>query len=82
MTILEAIKEAAEDDTEVIYEQLSSADAISNHDFSYAIIIMGETAYAEILGDRTDLTIPFNGSEMISLVASKNPIVAMIFLFV
>ena len=32
---------------------------------------MGEVAYAEFLGDRSELNIPFNGSDLIILVASK-----------
>lgn len=70
---MEGIKEAVGEGTEVVYEECPSASTIANQDFSFAIVVVGETAYAEFLGDRSQLDIPFNGSEVISLVASKIP---------
>lgn len=72
-SILEGIKEAVGESTEVVYEERPSASTIANQDFSFAVVVVGETAYAEYLGDRSQLDIPFNGSELISLVASKIP---------
>ncbi|OWM66717.1 hypothetical protein CDL15_Pgr010368 [Punica granatum] len=71
-TIFDAIKEAAGAETEVVYEQFPSAATLANHsDFSYAIVAVGESAYAESLGDNRELTIPFNGNAVINFLAGK-----------
>ncbi|XP_020242073.1 uncharacterized protein LOC109820359 isoform X1 [Asparagus officinalis] len=72
-TILEAIKEAVGESAEVVYEEHPSTATIANQNFSFAIVVVGEVAYAEFLGDRSQLNIPFNGSNMINLVASEIP---------
>ncbi|PVH62286.1 hypothetical protein PAHAL_3G257700 [Panicum hallii] len=72
-SILEAIKESLGVQTEVVYEKCPTEAMIENGDFSYAVVVVGEVPYAEWTGDRTDLSIPFNGSELISRVASKIP---------
>lgn len=71
-TILDAIKGAVGAETEVVYEQYPSP-ATLNGNFSYAIVAVGEGAYAESLGDNRELTIPFNGNEVISSVSEKMP---------
>lgn len=71
-TILDAIKEAVGAETEVVYEQCPS-QATLNGNFSYAIVAVGEGAYAETLGDNRELTIPFNGNEVISSVSERIP---------
>ncbi|XP_020683228.1 uncharacterized protein LOC110100144 [Dendrobium catenatum] len=77
-SILDAIKEAVGEKTEVIYEQHPSEDTFANKEFSFAIVIVGEVAYAEILGDRSQLNIPLGGAELISRVASKVPTVVIV----
>ena len=72
-TILEAVKEAVGDETEVIYEQYPSTDTIERHEFSFAIVAVGEGPYAECGGDNSELVIPFNGPGIVSLVADKIP---------
>uniref|UniRef100_A0A5B6YWX8 Beta-glucosidase n=1 Tax=Davidia involucrata TaxID=16924 RepID=A0A5B6YWX8_DAVIN len=72
-TILDAIKEAMGDKTEVIYEQNPSPDTFAGQDFSFAIVAVGEGPYAEFTGDNIELTIPFNGAEIISSVADRVP---------
>lgn len=70
-TILEAIKEAVGKETEVIHEVHPSEATFADKEFSYAIVVVGEPPYAEFLGDRTELEIPLNGAETISLVANE-----------
>ncbi|KAF5470465.1 hypothetical protein F2P56_010979 [Juglans regia] len=72
-TILDAIKEAVGDETEVVYEQYPSADTLARRDFSYAIVAVGEEPYAETPGDNSKLVIPLNGDGIISAVADHIP---------
>ncbi|RRT78830.1 hypothetical protein B296_00014780 [Ensete ventricosum] len=55
-----------------------SEATFSDQEYSYAIVAIGEDAYAEFLGDRTELGIPFDGATMISLVAGKVPTVVIV----
>ncbi|KAF8719602.1 hypothetical protein HU200_024343 [Digitaria exilis] len=77
-SILEAIQESLGAQTEVVYEKCPTEATIENGDFSYAVIVVGEVPYAEWTGDRTDLSIPFNGSELITHVASKIPTLVVV----
>ncbi|KAL9238717.1 hypothetical protein vseg_013101 [Gypsophila vaccaria] len=72
-TILDAIKDAVSDETEVVYEEFPSPDTLANDDFSFAIVAVGEAPYAEFRGDNSVLTIPFNGADLVSAVADKIP---------
>ncbi|XP_042044755.1 beta-glucosidase BoGH3B-like isoform X1 [Salvia splendens] len=72
-TILDAIKEAVEDEAEVIYELNPTPETFSGQDFSFAVVAVGEGPYVESGGDDPELKIPFNGSELVSLVADKVP---------
>ncbi|CAI8596852.1 unnamed protein product [Vicia faba] len=49
-TILDAVKEAVGAETEVIYEKYPSKDTIERNEFSFAIVAVGESPYAESLG--------------------------------
>lgn len=72
-TILDAIREAAGESTEVVYEQYPSMDTLAEQDFSFAVVAVGEVPYAESFGDNSELVLPLNGAELISLVADKIP---------
>lgn len=72
-TILDAIKEVVEDKTEVIYELNPSSETFSGQDFSLAVVAVGEGPYVESGGDDPVLKIPFNGAELVSLVADRVP---------
>ncbi|KAJ6409034.1 hypothetical protein OIU84_008680 [Salix udensis] len=72
-TILDAIKEAIGEETEVIYEKIPPPDTLASQDISYAIVAVGEDPYAEFTGDNPELVIPFNGADIISSVADKIP---------
>ncbi|CAA2980226.1 beta-glucosidase 3B-like [Olea europaea subsp. europaea] len=72
-TILDAIKEVVGSETEVTYEQNPSQETFSGQDFSYAVVAVGEAPYVETGGDDPELKIPFNGAELVSLVADRVP---------
>lgn len=77
-TILDAVKQVVGDNAEVVYEENPSAETFAGQDFSYAIVAVGEAPYVETGGDNSELTIPFNGTELISSVADKIPTVAIL----
>ncbi|XP_019706429.1 uncharacterized protein [Elaeis guineensis] len=77
-TILEAIKEAVGKETEVVHEERPSESTFKNKEFSFAVVVVGKAAYAECLGDRTELEIPFSGAETISFVANKVPTLVIV----
>lgn len=72
-TILDAIKEVVEDKAEVTYELNPSPETFSSQDFSFAIVVVGEGPYVETGGDNLELKIPFDGAELVSLVADRVP---------
>ncbi|ESQ45874.1 hypothetical protein EUTSA_v10010536mg [Eutrema salsugineum] len=79
-TLLDAIKEAVGEKTEVIYEKTPTKQTLaSSEGFSYAIVAVGELPYAEMKGDNSELTIPFNGNETITVVAEKFPTLVILF---
>ncbi|EMS45826.1 Periplasmic beta-glucosidase [Triticum urartu] len=77
-SILEAIQESVSVETEVVYEECPTEAIIESGEFSCAIVAVGEVPYAEGLGDRTGLSIPFNGSDLITRVASKVPTLVVV----
>lgn len=77
-TILEAIQESTGVETQVVYEESPTEATIETGEFSFAIVVVGEVPYAEGSGDRTDLSIPFNGSELITRVASTVPTLVIV----
>ncbi|KAJ3703385.1 hypothetical protein LUZ61_007090 [Rhynchospora tenuis] len=81
-SILEAIREAIGEEAEVVHEPNPTASTLlqlqQKEPFSYAIVVVGEVPYAEMLGDRTDLSIPFNGHDTLSLIAGTIPTVALV----
>ncbi|KAL5164508.1 Beta-glucosidase BoGH3B [Glycine soja] len=58
---------------EVTYEKYPSIYTIERHEFSFAIVAVGEAPYVETWGDNSKLTIPLNGADIISLVANQIP---------
>ncbi|OIV90073.1 hypothetical protein TanjilG_01527 [Lupinus angustifolius] len=70
-TILSAIKNTVHKDTKVVYQENPDSDFVKSNDFSYAIVIVGETPYAETQGDSMNLTIPYPGPNIISNVCGS-----------
>ncbi|CAN0901643.1 Beta-glucosidase BoGH3B [Linum grandiflorum] len=60
-TILEAVTNAVDPSTKVVYKENPTANFVRSNDFSYAIVVVGEQPYAEIYGDSLNLTIPADG---------------------
>ncbi|CAH2065107.1 unnamed protein product [Thlaspi arvense] len=79
-TLLDAIKGAVGDTTEVIYEETPWKETLASAKrFSYAIVAVGEAPYAETPGDNSELIIPFNGSDIVTAVAEKIPTLVILF---
>ncbi|CAK9326491.1 unnamed protein product [Citrullus colocynthis] len=64
-TILEAVKKSVDPNTEVVYNVNPTTDYIKANNFSYAIVVVGETPYAETNGDNLNLSIAEGGSDTI-----------------
>lgn len=75
---MEAIQESVGVETEVMHEECPTEATIDTGEFAYAVVVVGEVPYAEGLGDRSDLSIPFNGSDLITRVASKIPTLVIV----
>ncbi|KAL5073306.1 hypothetical protein RYX36_012290 [Vicia faba] len=67
-TILSAIKNTIDRDTEIVYQENPSLDYVKSNNFSYAIVVVGETPYAETNGDSLNLTLSGNEGETINNV--------------
>ncbi|KGN59736.1 uncharacterized protein LOC101221143 [Cucumis sativus] len=67
-TILTAIKDTVDPETEVVFHDNPNAEFLQTHQFSYAIVVVGEHPYAETNGDSLNLTIPEPGPETIKNV--------------
>ncbi|CAA7036669.1 unnamed protein product [Microthlaspi erraticum] len=79
-TLLDAIRATVGEETEVVYEKIPSEETLASvQGFSYAIVAVGETPYAETFGDNLELTIPLNGSDIVTAVAEKIPTLVMLF---
>lgn len=68
-TVLDAIKSTV-GDTPVVYSENPDNSFMKTNDFSFAIVVVGETPYAETVGDDTDLTILDPGPDTIRTVCS------------
>ncbi|RWW04538.1 hypothetical protein GW17_00032230 [Ensete ventricosum] len=67
-TILEAIRSTVDPATEVAFSENPDADLLRDHDFSYAIVVVGEHPYAETFGDSLNLTLAAPGPTTIQRV--------------
>ncbi|XP_077247685.1 uncharacterized protein LOC143887499 [Tasmannia lanceolata] len=70
-TILKAIKSTVDSATEVVYSENPNAEFVKTNDFSYAIVVVGEHAYAETAGDNLNLTLPDPGPKIIETVCGS-----------
>lgn len=67
-TILDAIKSTVDPTTNVVYSENPDSSFVKSINFSYAIVVVGETPYAEINGDNANLTIPEPGLRTVQTV--------------
>ncbi|KAL9228640.1 hypothetical protein vseg_004195 [Gypsophila vaccaria] len=70
-TILTAVKSAVDPTTQVIYNQNPDPNFVKSGGFSYAIVVVGETPYAETFGDSNNLTIPEPGPSTVKNVCGS-----------
>lgn len=54
--------------TEVAFSENPDADLLRDHDFSYAVVVVGEHPYAETFGDSLNLTLAAPGPTTIQTV--------------
>ena len=66
------------DKTEVVYAKNPSPETFAGQDFAYAIVAVGEAPYVITGGDNMELTIPFNGAELVSSISDKVPTLAIL----
>lgn len=67
-TILNAVKKTVHPSTQVVYQENPDVNFVKSNHFSYAIVVVGETPYAEMFGDSAKLTIAEPGPSIISSV--------------
>ncbi|XP_009609162.1 uncharacterized protein LOC107765533 isoform X2 [Nicotiana tabacum] len=67
-TILTAVKNTVHPSTQVVYRDNPDVNFVTSNHFSYAIVVVGETPYAETFGDGANLTIPEPGLSTITNV--------------
>ncbi|GAA0140765.1 glucosidase [Lithospermum erythrorhizon] len=77
-TILEAVKSTVDPLTEVVYNDSPDSEFVESDNFSYAIVVVGETPYAEYYGDNMYLTLPESGVNTIKNVCGKLKCVVVI----
>ncbi|KAM0943584.1 putative glucan 1,3-beta-glucosidase [Dioscorea sansibarensis] len=77
-TILDAIKSTVDGSTDIIYSENPDASLVKANNFSYAIVVVGETPYAETNGDSLNLTIPDPGPRTIQTVCGAIKCVVVI----
>lgn len=78
-TILNAISDAVDSDTQIVYSQTPSAAFVKANNFSYAVVVVGEPPYSETAGDNFNLTIPEPGlTTMRDVCASVKCVVVLI----
>ncbi|GER41815.1 glycosyl hydrolase family protein [Striga asiatica] len=69
-TILKAIENTVDPNTEVVYSENPKTDFLKSNEFSFAIVVVGEPPYAETFGDSLNLTLPENGIKIIENVCT------------
>ncbi|KAK6926472.1 Glycoside hydrolase, family 3, N-terminal [Dillenia turbinata] len=77
-TILNGILNAVDPRTEIVYSENPSVDFVKSHNFSYAIVVVGEPPYAETKGDNLNLTIPEPGLSTMNNVCTSVKCVAVL----
>lgn len=70
-TILDAVKSTVSPATTVVYSDNPDANFVKNGNFSYAIVVVGETPYSETNGDSANLTIPEPGLSTMQTVCAS-----------
>ncbi|KAL2239254.1 UNVERIFIED_CONTAM: Beta-glucosidase BoGH3B [Sesamum indicum] len=77
-TILAAVKNTIDPQTEVVYHENPNKEFMNSNSFSYAIVAVGELPYSETVGDSMNLTIAKPGYDTISNVCQAIKCVVVI----
>ncbi|KAF7120945.1 hypothetical protein RHSIM_Rhsim13G0198000 [Rhododendron simsii] len=77
-TILNAISTAVDPSTEIVYSENPNPDFVKSSNFSYAIVVVGETPYSETAGDNLNLTIPEPGLSTMTNVCNSVKCIVML----
>ncbi|KAL3642794.1 hypothetical protein CASFOL_013609 [Castilleja foliolosa] len=70
-TILTGIKRTVDRETKVVFKENPDSKYVKSHNFSHAIVVVGEPPYAETLGDSLNLTLPERGLDIITNVCAS-----------
>ncbi|XP_010541670.1 PREDICTED: uncharacterized protein LOC104815064 [Tarenaya hassleriana] len=70
-TIFTAVKNTVAPTTQVVYNQNPDTNYLKSNKFDYAIVVVGEPAYAEMFGDSTNLTMMEPGPSTITNVCGS-----------
>ncbi|KAH6789726.1 Glycosyl hydrolase family protein [Perilla frutescens var. frutescens] len=70
-TILTAVRNSVDPETEVVYNENPDKEFVRGNNFSYAIVAVGELPYVETLGDSKTLTIAEPGYTTITNVCES-----------
>ncbi|KAL0369457.1 UNVERIFIED_CONTAM: Beta-glucosidase BoGH3B [Sesamum angustifolium] len=77
-TILAAVKNAVDPQTEVVHHENPGKEFMNSNGFSYAIVAVGELPYSETVGDSMNLTIARPGYDTITNVCQAIKCVVII----
>ncbi|CAA0818761.1 Glycosyl hydrolase family protein [Striga hermonthica] len=69
-TILKAINNTVDPNTEVVYRENPDTEFLKSNEFPFAIVVVGEPPYAETFGDSLNLTLPETGIKIIKNVCT------------
>nr|XP_043609108.1 beta-glucosidase BoGH3B-like [Erigeron canadensis] len=70
-TILSAVKSTVDPNTKVVYNENPDTSFVKSNSFDYAIVVVGESPYAETFGDNSNLTISESAQSTIKNVCSS-----------
>lgn len=68
---MDAVKNSVDPETDVVYNVNPDEEFVRSHNFSYAIVAVGELPYSETSGDSMTLTIDENGYDTITNVCGS-----------
>ncbi|KAJ1410284.1 Glycoside hydrolase, family 3, N-terminal [Sesbania bispinosa] len=77
-TIFQAVKNAVDPSTKVIFKKDPSLGFVKQNDFDYAIVVVGEKPYAETSGDSKNLTLSEPGGKIIKNVCVNTNCVVIV----
>ncbi|KAK4392004.1 Beta-glucosidase BoGH3B [Sesamum angolense] len=77
-TILSAIKNTVDPNTQVHYTKNPDPNHVKTSNYSYAIVVVGEVPYSETYGDSLNLTLPHPGPSIIKNVCASTKCIVVL----